>query len=885
MEFHTGQRIGDYILAAPIGQGGFGAVWRARHIDGSRNVALKLLVGGSVEGKSAEMRAEIEVLAGAAAARSEHVVKVLGGGIEPVPYIVMEYVEGRDLASLLSQGRVSFVQAIQVGIGVADALRALSDAGIIHRDIKPANVMIDDEGVVKLADFGIAKIVGYETMTMVGQTAMTMAYAAPEIWDDSGRFGPIGLKVDLYALGVVLYQCLVGSPPFIGNFGNLYRLHTEQAPNLDALPADTPSSLRLLIRRCLEKRQEDRPRDAAECLAMLRRAEAELSESSPAKEPARFGPWIKDAPHEQQIWAWHCHHESRGDLATVEVHFSDDVAYASVLRKAVNASNRLVPYGAERLIETNRLLLHPDESWWDPPTGRFQFWVAREDLPLAPAALVTVEMLRSAVKALAGLIDAASSEGVPLDLSGSNLTLLFDGNIYVRRPGLSPAKADAAKEALTYLRGLELMPAAQSLLAMAPNFLTLVSLAANQSAMAEEGTSEATQVVSLPSADATLIVQRPAEASGITNQPAPAPASTVEPPPAAPARPIHDVPPRPRSASTRPPRRPRWLYFGSVGAITAAGVLAAILAFSGNDEKGRDPQGFVQTTPGTPARATATGGGVIPSGDLVDGLLFFTDRDTHEEIYVMNADGSNQKRLTNGLKANRQPWASGDGSKIVFVSARDNDGSELYVMNGDGSGQTRIPTVEGIKLEPNITMDGKRIVFEVLRGDNFDLYTVDIDGKNLVNLTNSPSADIDPVWSPDGKRIVFGSNRAGNMDIYTMNADGTNPQRLTNSPGFNGEPGWSPDGKKIVFESDRRGNFDIYTMNDDGTNVVRLGDDPGNEFDPAWSPDGRLIAYTSSRGGANEVFVSNVDGSGIRNLSNNPASDGKPAWTKLKRTP
>jgi len=155
MDFQAGSKVGDYVLDAHIGGGSFGTVWRAHHEQGGEIVAIKLLTGSLASREAAALRADIEVLAAAAAARSQHVVKVLSGGTDPVPFIVMEYVEGSDLHSLLlAEGRLTPRRTIDVGIGISDALRALFDAGIIHRDIKPANVMITPDSQVTVLDFG-----------------------------------------------------------------------------------------------------------------------------------------------------------------------------------------------------------------------------------------------------------------------------------------------------------------------------------------------------------------------------------------------------------------------------------------------------------------------------------------------------------------------------------------------------------------------------------------------------------------------------------------------------------------------------------------------------------------------------------------------------------
>jgi hypothetical protein len=521
MDLRAGTRVGDYILDSYVGGGSFGAVWRGHEANGGRPVAIKFLTGALSSSETAAMRADVELLAASAASRSQHVVHVLGGGVEPVPHIVMEYVEGIDLQALLKEkGRLSSEETIEVGLAIADALAALNEAGIIHRDIKPANVMMDKDGV-KLTDFGIAKIVGYDTMTMTGQAAMTMAYAAPEIWDEGSPFGRPSHRSDLYAMGVLLYQCITGDTPFRGNYGALYKAHMERSPDINALPADTPPSLRGLIRRCLEKKQQDRPQDAAECVAMLQRAKTEaFGVAEEANEPRQLGPWVKLAPHQTQPWAWYCRHESRNVEATVEVHFADSLEYSAILRRALAANGRLTQLGAERLIESNRLLLHPNESWHNPPPGRFQFWVAREERNATPANLVSLPIAKAGVVALAGLVRAAAEEGLSLALR-DNLVLQADGSIHLRRPGLAtPPDDDASQAGLAYLRSLPLEAAARAFLGSDESLEALASVAAQP---------DATSTIVLPNmphpSDTVFVnTQAPAAAAApVTPQPAAVP--------------------------------------------------------------------------------------------------------------------------------------------------------------------------------------------------------------------------------------------------------------------------------------------------------------------------------------------------------------------------
>jgi Tol biopolymer transport system component len=248
-------------------------------------------------------------------------------------------------------------------------------------------------------------------------------------------------------------------------------------------------------------------------------------------------------------------------------------------------------------------------------------------------------------------------------------------------------------------------------------------------------------------------------------------------------------------------------------------------------------------------------------------IVFKSSRSGGSEIYTMNADGTNQIRLTrNTLREGNPDW-SPDGSKIVFDSNRVGNW-EIYMMNTDGSEQTRLtdnPANEGM---PDWSPDCSKIVFYSSRDGNVEIYSMNADGSNQIRLTDNPAVDGEPSWSPDGNRIVFHSNRDKNWEIYSMNIDGSDQRRLTDDPSDDLRPTWSPDGTKIIFDSDRAGLREIFSMNVDGSDPIRLTYKPRNYY-PSWSPDGKKIVFESDKDLDEEVYVMDADGSNPVNLTKN----------------
>ncbi|MBU0492365.1 MAG: VCBS repeat-containing protein [Chloroflexi bacterium] len=294
-----------------------------------------------------------------------------------------------------------------------------------------------------------------------------------------------------------------------------------------------------------------------------------------------------------------------------------------------------------------------------------------------------------------------------------------------------------------------------------------------------------------------------------------------------------------------------------------------------------------------------------PAPDSAGGVLaFYSERDGNGEIYVMNADGSDQRRLTFNNADDFTPVWSPDGKLIAFTSDRDdpkprtcfpNCTYQIYVMNADGAeqgsgNQQRLTNLPHGADHPAWSPDGTMLSFDAdPEGDgSWVIYVINVPEalKGTANgtprpLTDGRADDRFADWSPDGTQIAFSSNRDGQFEIYVMDADGTNQRRLTDSDLDDYFPAWSPDGKQIAFFSVKRPGQrqDVCVVNADGTGGRKLMDTPYVvDEDPAWSPNGKQIAFQSDRDGNFEIYVMDADGTNPRRLTNHRAGDYWPAW-------
>jgi serine/threonine protein kinase/dipeptidyl aminopeptidase/acylaminoacyl peptidase len=277
LALNPGTRLGPYEITAPLGVGGMGEVYRATDTNLKRQVAIKVLPA-SVAGDSerlARFQREAEVLAVLNHPNIAHI-----HGLEKTDVtiaLVMELVEGPTLADRLVQGAIPMDEALPIAKQIAEALEAAHEQGIIHRDLKPANIKVRDDGTVKVLDFGLAKAlepthemasnvsmsptITSPAMTQAGIILGTAAYMSPE--QAVGK--RVDKRTDLWSFGVVLLEMLTGRQLFHGEtVSHVLASVLKDEPDWMVLPANTPISIRRLLRRCLEKERKRRLADAAD---------------------------------------------------------------------------------------------------------------------------------------------------------------------------------------------------------------------------------------------------------------------------------------------------------------------------------------------------------------------------------------------------------------------------------------------------------------------------------------------------------------------------------------------------------------------------------------------------------------------------------------------
>ncbi|MCC7052601.1 MAG: PD40 domain-containing protein [Gemmatimonadaceae bacterium] len=265
------------------------------------------------------------------------------------------------------------------------------------------------------------------------------------------------------------------------------------------------------------------------------------------------------------------------------------------------------------------------------------------------------------------------------------------------------------------------------------------------------------------------------------------------------------------------------------------------------------------------------------------------DGRTCDQQYVMRTDGSALQRVSNGRGKTTCGWFLPGSDRLFFGSSHMHDSTcppkpdpskgyvwpldkfDIFTVNRDGTDLRRLTHYDAYTAEAVLSPDGRTIVFTSLKDGDLEIYTMNVDGSNVKRLTTAAGYDGGPWWSPDGTKIVYrahhprdttelrqyrellaqGFIRPSKVELFVMNADGSDNRQITALGGANFGPSWTPDGRRIIFSSNHRnprsGNFDLFLVDLDGKNLEQVTASPVFDGFPMFSPDGKQLIWASNR--------------------------------------
>ena len=288
--------------------------------------------------------------------------------------------------------------------------------------------------------------------------------------------------------------------------------------------------------------------------------------------------------------------------------------------------------------------------------------------------------------------------------------------------------------------------------------------------------------------------------------------------------------------------------------------------------------------------ATACGGGNGGGGnggEPAGKIAFLSFRDGNQEIYVINADGTGERNLTDDPLDDFDPDWSPDGSKIAFVSNRSGQ-AHIYVMDAGGSGVRQLTSDSAGGLSPRWSRDGSRIAYNrggsiaVMNAGGGDMRVI-MEAEPEQTAAACKAGSFPGGWSPDDELIAYYAASISReiAQVCTITADGSEIEVIVEGPdAYYVEPVFSPDGRYLAYRAIIDGQHDVWVMDLETGKQTNVTDDADLDVEPSWSPDGEWIAFGSLRPGEPnlDLFMMQRDGGGVKRLTDDPAKEANPVW-------
>ncbi|PWT92937.1 MAG: hypothetical protein C5B55_05450 [Blastocatellia bacterium] len=858
----SGEVLGSYVITSSIGRGGMGEVYLAHDNRLSRKVALKILPAPMMTAPDRLRRFEQEARAASALNHPNIITIYEIAEANSTLMIASEFVEGVTLRQRMSTGPLTLRESLHIAIQIADALAAAHKVGIIHRDIKPENIMIRPDGYVKVLDFGLAKLAEpklaqsfTEAPTQIktgsGFVMGTIGYMSPE----QARGQSVDARSDIFNLGTVLYEMVAGQGPFTGETpSDVFAAILKSEPqSLSIVAPAAPPELVAVVDKSLRKDRDERYQNINDLLLSLRSVKEDLdfqakldrstAPDSRSKVKSKNGTLIiqpaKTEPNINPI-------RSKRIFATlvlVVILAAITSGYFIFKRIRTAPTDNLQVNAPAQLLQGTQITswagfdcypaLSPDGNslaYSSDRNGTFEIYVkpltaGGREVQLTsdgaqnfePAWSPDGKWIAYASKTHGGIWIVPSLGGTAKQLteSGSYPSWSPDGTqIAFQSSGIGDDLAAIASGAL--------LPA-------------VIKVIAAQGGEAKQITQVGHPAGGHGSPAWSPDGKRIAFGSYDPERTAVWMIS------------IEGGEPKLVARGYDPIYSPdaKYIYFDSFGKNLNFGVSKIALS-DGGDPVG-EPIEIIGSGLGRYKRLTISADGK----KLAYGTLAINSNVWAIPISAKTAESTGQPfPLTRDSSyRNSNPKFSPDGKRIAYHVTRVGTPADIYVMNADGTNQTQLTTNPGFDERPSWFPDGEQIAFLSTRDGHDEIWALSLKSGRERKLFALNQDITFPQLSPDGKQMLFNSKKSGTTNLWIVPIEGGEAKQLTFDKEASGFACWSPDSKYIAFETKRGDDNFLFIIPSTGGEPVQLNSDRGQSWPHSFSTDGDKIIFAGFREG------------------------------------